>query len=437
MSPTILIVEDEDTLRQSLQRVLRREGYQVDSAATAEEGLALCRATRYHLIISDINLPGMDGIEMLARIRAMDADAIFIITTAYGALDSAIGALRAGAYDYLLKPVKHDALRRLVRTALAGTADNRSDAPTPDGFDGMIGIDGGLRHMAAELRMVARSASSNLLLLGETGTGKGFLARAIHAASARATKPFMAINCGAVPEHLIESEMFGHVKGAFTGAVSDKTGLFVAADGGTLFLDEIGDMPLAMQVKLLKVLEDGEVRPLGGTRGRKVDIRVISATNKDLTQAIAAGTFRQDLYYRINLFTMSIPPLRDRREDIPALVAHYLARHESGKTMSAEALAKLQAHGWPGNIRELQNVVERCALISQGEEIEESDLPTALRAGMNPIDAQDRGALSIEAYTKKVILEHQDRLSETELAKMLGITRKTLWEKRRKWGLLR
>ena len=448
MTHSILIVEDEETLRKSLKRVFEREGYLVDAAESAEVGLAMTECAYYDVIISDIILPEMDGIEMLTKIRESAPSQTFIVTTAYASLDTAVRALRVGAYDYIMKPIIHEEIKKVVCNAIEQDVlrkENRRlkrQLALNYDFANIIGSNGALADIIEEVQLVSETAGS-VLLLGDTGTGKGFFARVIHHNSDRRTMPFVPINCSAIPENLLESELFGHVKGAFTGAVTNKQGLLHEADGGTIFLDEIGDMPLTMQVKLLKVLEDQEIRPVGSTRVKKVDLRIIAATNMDLAELIQAGRFREDLLYRINVFTLELPPLRERRDDIGALAEHYLKKYadQSGKackTLSEDALALMQAYEWPGNIRELQNVLERAALICREPEIAERFLPKSILAR----DAPERPLarvidLSIEDYIQAFVKQNQDRLSETELAEKLGITRKTLWEKRKRWNLRR
>jgi DNA-binding NtrC family response regulator len=442
-----LIVEDEQTLRDSLQRVFARDGYTVDVTETAEEGLDLARDRFYDAIISDIMLPGMDGIEMLARVREQDPDQTFIVSTAYASLETAVKALRLGAYDYIMKPVIHAEIKQVVRNAIAQKdlrTENRLLRRELEGrydFTAIIGAETSLAEVVAELEAVSATKAS-IMLLGETGTGKGLFARVIHHNSDRAQAPFVPINCSAIPENLIESELFGHVKGAFTGATSHKHGLLHEADGGTVFLDEIGDMPLSMQVKLLKALEEGEIRPVGGTRVKQVDLRIVTATNRDLGQLVAKGLFRDDLYYRLNVISLTLPPLRERREDLPDLSTFLLAKYarELGskpKTVTKEALKLLCAYPWPGNIRELQNVLERAVLIAGDNEIDIPYLPQSLRASPSFTDACLEKRTSLEAYAKRFVLRYQDEHNEAELAEMLGITRKTLWEKRKKWGLKR
>jgi DNA-binding NtrC family response regulator len=447
MSKSILIIEDEDTLRESLTRLFKKDGFTVDAASSAEKGLALSEENFYDVIISDIILPGMDGIEMLTRIREQSPDQTFIVTTAYASLETAVRALRVGAYDYIMKPIIHEEIKQVVNNAIRQEGLQKENLllkrqiKTDYDFSCVIGEDKALKGIIEELRKISDTKSS-VMLLGETGTGKELFARVIHHNSSRRDMPFVPINCSAIPEPLLESELFGHVKGAFTGAVSSKTGLLHEADGGTVFLDEIGDMPQSIQVKLLRMLEDSEIRPLGSTRVKKVNIRFITATNKDIRELVDKGLFREDLYYRINVITLKLPPLRERKEDIPSLATHYLEKYarEFGKplkSLSPRTLSVLGGYGWPGNIREMQNVLERAVLISDSDTITEESLPENIKAkGSFPGEAIQK-SLSIDEYTRTFIQNYQHMYGEQQLAEKLGITRKTLWEKRKKWGIRR
>jgi DNA-binding NtrC family response regulator len=445
MSKTILIVEDEETLRESIKRIFLKEGYIVDSAGSAEEALELAEDNLYDIIITDIILPGMDGLEMLERVKEINPEQIFIVITAYASIDTAVKALRLGAYDYIMKPIIHEEIKQVVRNAMTEKAlktENRllkQELSLKYDFSRVIGESKQIKSVLEEIKKVADS-KSNILILGETGTGKELFARVIHHNSSRADMPFVPINCSAIPENLLESELFGHIKGAFTGAVSNKKGLIEEADGGTVFLDEIGDLPSAFQVKLLRVLEDQMIRPVGSTKFREVDIRFITATNKNLSEAVKEGRFREDLYYRINVITLEIPPLRERKEDIPLLIEYYLNKYtkdfgKEDKVITPDALSLLVGYRWPGNIRELQNVLERAVLISDGKYIKPEHFPENIRMGETFIEDSLKKGLSIEEYTRAFILKYQHIYSEQELADRLGITRKTLWEKRKKLGI--
>jgi DNA-binding NtrC family response regulator len=447
MSKDILIVEDEETLRESIKRIFVKEGYGVDTAESAEKGLALLETDTYDVIISDIILPGMDGIELLAKVREQFPNQLVIVITAYASLDTSVRALRAGAYDYITKPIIHEEIKQIVRNALRQKSLQTENAFLKRelgkiyDFSSIIGESPALRSILDLLRKIS-DAKSSVLLLGETGTGKELFARVIHHNSSRKDAPFVPINCSAIPENLLETELFGHVRGAFTGAVVTKKGILEEAEGGSVFLDEIGEMSFALQAKLLRVIEDQVIRPVGGNKGTKVDIRFITATNKDLKTAVKQGEFREDLYYRINVITIQIPPLRERKEDIRGLVAHYLEKYsfEMGKKVkdvTPEAMELMMDYEWAGNVRELQNVIERAILISDGDLIKPIHLPMGMkREAPFLFQALDK-KLSIEDYTKATILQCQGEYSEQQIADLLGITRKSLWEKRKKWGIQR
>lgn len=445
MAEKILIVEDEDTLCESLRRVFAREGYDVDVACSAEAAINSLKDKIYDLIITDIILPGITGIELLKRYKEQNPEQLVIIITANASIETAIEAIRAGAYDYVMKPIIHEEIKRIVRNALREKElktenlllkkqiENRYD------FERIIGQSSYITSLINEVKKIA-DARSNVLILGETGTGKELFARAIHYNSHRRDRPFIPINCSAIPENLLESELFGYTKGAFTGAISSKKGLFEEADGGTVFLDEIGDLSHPLQSKLLRVLDDYEIRPLGGIQSRKVDIRLIAATNKDLSKAVKEGAFREDLYYRINVVTIKIPPLRERKEDIVMLTRHFIDRYsrEIGKTVKYiddESIKVLTCYDWPGNVRELQNIIERAVLITDSNTIFPEHLPDVMRASGSFVSQALEAGLSIEDYTKEFIIKYQQNYSEQKLAEMLGISRKALWEKRKRWGL--
>jgi DNA-binding NtrC family response regulator len=447
MSLRVLIVDDEATLLESLQRVFVREGYEVVTAPDAEAALAQFEEGAYDLIISDILLPGMDGIEFLQAVKKQAPDQIVIVMTAYASIETAVGALRAGAHDYVLKPVIHDEIKRLARLALNERSlraenlllkkqiDDRFD------FENILGKSRSIQDLIEQVKKIADSRS-NVLVLGETGTGKELFTRAIHYNSARRNRPFVPINCSAIPDTLLESELFGYVKGAFTGATHTKRGLLEEADGGTVFLDEIADLGFSLQAKLLRVMDDHEIRPLGSTQSRKVDLRIISATNKDIRTAVKEGTLREDLYYRLSVVTFHLPPLRERKEDIPDMARQFTVKFAQELTKQAQDLAPsalklLTDYDWPGNVRELQNVMERAVLLSDGKTIFPEHLPEDLRKG-DPfvVKALDE-SLSIENYTREFITRYESTMNEQRLADLLGITRKALWEKRKRWGLVK
>ncbi len=445
MPKSILIVEDEETLRESLQRIFVKDGFTVDSADSAENGLAFLETNIYDVIISDIILPGIDGIEMLSKIRLELPDQICIVMTAYASIETAIKALRAGAYDYIMKPVMHEEIKQVVKNALRqrhlqieNILLKREIGKSYD-FSSIIGESSSLKMIIDEVKKIA-DTRSNVLLLGETGTGKELFARVIHHNSSRRDMPVVPINCSVIPENLIESELFGHLKGSFTGAVSSKKGLFEETDGGTIFLDEIGDISPYFQIKLLRVLEDQMIRPVGSTKSLKVDLRIVAATNRDLEVAVKEGDFREDLFYRINTITLRIPPLRERKEDIPLLIRRFLVKYSEDlqkhiSEIEDEALSRMINYHWPGNISELQNVIEREILIADKSTITIENLPEAIKGGGTFQETSLEKKLSIEDYTKAFIIKYQPLHNEQQLAAMLGITRKSLWEKRKKWGI--
>lgn len=447
MPKSILIVEDEDTLRESLKRIFVRDDYSVDTAESAEKALTLLESNIYDIIVSDIILPGADGIEMLTRIRQEIPDQLFIVMTAYASIDTAIKAIRAGAYDYIMKPVMHEEIKQVVGNALRQRhlqVENlllKREIGKSYDFSSIIGESPAIKSIIEEVKKISNT-KSNVLLLGGTGVGKELFARVIHHNSNRKEMPFIPINCSVIPENLLESELFGHMKGAFTGAVTSKKGLFEEADGGTIFLDEIGDITPYFQIKLLRVLEDHVIRPVGSTKSLKVDLRIIAATNKDLETAVQEKSFREDLFYRINTITLRIPSLKQRKDDIPILVRYFLQKYSSDLQkrvtgISDEALKQMVNYSWPGNVRELQNVIERAILITEGDKITGDNLPESMRQNVSFQKFSVDRKLSIEDYTKALILEYQDSCNEQQIAAMLGITRKSLWEKRKKWGLER
>jgi DNA-binding NtrC family response regulator len=389
----------------------------------------------------------MNGIEFLKRVKEKNPAQAVIIMTAYASLETAVEALRAGAYDYVVKPIIHEEIKQIVRNALNQSALQRENVLLKKqiekeyDFSNIIGESLSIKKVIAEVKKIA-DARSNVLLLGETGTGKELIARAIHFNSSRAAKPFIPINCSAIPENLLESELFGHVKGAFTGAIMLKKGLFEEADGGTVFLDEIGDLGVPLQAKLLRVLEDHQIRPVGGNQSVKIDLRFICATNRNLENAVREGTFREDLFYRINVITLKLPPLRERKEDIELLARHLVQKYSTElgkgvKEIDAEALNLLKAYRWPGNVRELQNIIERAVLIAEDGAILPENLPEGVKAEVSFTEESFEERLSIEDYTKAFIQRHQKDYTEQQLADLLGITRKSLWEKRKRWGLSR
>jgi two-component system response regulator PilR (NtrC family) len=383
MKTRILIVDDELSMREFLSILVEREGYEAFVAAHAEDALLLLENNLFDLVISDVQMPGLNGIELLARIKSMAPETAVLMMTAFTAAEQAVEAMKLGAYDYISKPFKVEEIKVLIRNALEKSDLKRENsllrqtAQQRDSFCGIIGASPKMKEIFSLVRKVALSNSS-VMIQGESGTGKELVARAIHSSSPRCKKTFVAVNCGAIPEQLMESELFGHKKGAFTGAVADRAGLFEQADGGTLFLDEIGELPLLMQTKLLRVLQEREFRRVGGAQVQKSDVRILTASNRDLLGQVKDGGFREDLFYRINVMQIVVPPLRERIEDIPVLVDHFFRKYgnpqQTGEIITPGALKMLMNYPFPGNIRELENTVER-SLILDSTLISESNLP--------------------------------------------------------------
>jgi len=426
---SILVVDDDPAMRHLLSVILADHGWEARAVASAPDALREIEARDPDLVLTDVRMPGMDGLALLKEIQRLRPDLTVIVMSAYGAQDAAIAAMKAGAYDYLSKPFKRDEVVLVIRKAEERerlARENRrlrTELAAEYGTSNLVGASAPMREVLRQIRKVAPQKTT-VLLQGESGTGKELVARALHDQSPRAAFPFVAVNCGAIPSELIESELFGHVKGAFTDASRAKKGLAEEADGGTLFLDEIGELPLLLQVKLLRFLEDEEVRPLGDVRARKVDVRVVAATGRDLRRAVAAGQFREDLLYRLDVVAVRLPPLRERREDIEALSAHFLARYArlrpelSGMRLSDEAREALLAHRWPGNVRELEHALERAVVLADGPVIREEDLPDSVRAPPQPaaLAAGEDATLSVKRGTRAL----EERLIRAALERTGG-----------------
>ncbi|MBI2188965.1 MAG: sigma-54-dependent Fis family transcriptional regulator [Acidobacteria bacterium] len=392
--PRILVVDDEPSMRSMLQIVLRREGYEVVLAASGTEAIQYLQTEPFDLLLSDIRMPDTSGVDVLRAAKQIDSNIVAFMMTAFASTETAVEAMRLGASDYFIKAgFSMDELRLKVRQHLEARKLREENLllkrvlNSRYEFSNILGRSDAMQHVFATIRTVA-GTTSTILISGESGTGKELVARAIHFNSLRRDRPFVAVNCGAVPETLLESELFGHVRGAFTGAHANKKGLLEAADGGTIFLDEIGEMTAAMQVKLLRVLQDHRFRRVGGTEEAQADVRVIAATNQDLTKMVAEGRFREDLFYRLNVLSIVLPPLRDRREDIPLLAEHFLQQFASQmskrvRTISAEAMRLLEEHTWRGNVRELQNAIERAVALEPTEAILPESLPEAVRGAQS------------------------------------------------------
>ena len=378
----LLIVDDDLAMREMLSSLFREEGYAVEEATSADDAIEQCRDCEFDVVLSDIKMPGKSGIEMIGELREIRPATPVVLMTAFGSIDSAVEAMRAGALDYITKPFEPDAVLVTVERALERRVLEQENRQLRRAVDrtsqlgDLIGASPAMRDIFALIRRIAHNRSS-VLITGKSGTGKEVVARTIHFHGNRADKPFIPINCTAIPEGLLESELFGHVRGAFTGAHATKRGLFEEANGGTLFLDEIGDMPPGLQSKLLRVLQDREIRPVGGTRSVSVDVRIIAASNKDLLKEIEGGRFREDLYYRLNVIPIHIPPLNERPEDIPVLANAFLRRHtdDPRRALSRGAIQRLQAAEWKGNGRELENLIERALALSDQVELQAEELP--------------------------------------------------------------
>jgi two-component system NtrC family response regulator len=435
-------VDDDTSLRRVIEYELNEEGYDVTAVPGPPEALDALRSRAFDLVLSDILMPGMDGIELLARVKAMAPETVVVMITAHGTVETAVKAMQNGAFDFLLKPFSGDRLRVAVRKALEVRAlflENRvlrEAARERYSFENIVGTSPAMRQVFEDVSRAAES-DATVLLTGESGTGKELFARALHFNSRRRKGPFVTVNFGAIPETLVESELFGYRKGAFTGATEDRTGKFEAAHRGTVFLDEIGEIPLALQPKILRVLQEGEVDRLGATSARKVDFRVVAATNRDLEALVAEGRFREDLYYRVHVIPIRLPPLRERREDIPLLVEHFLLKHarkheRKPPRLAPEVFARFDRHDWPGNVRELENLIERIVVLSRGDVVGPELLPLPVsregpRYGGLAIDIPEDG-LRLEEVERALLQEALRRHggNQSRAARFLGISRQTL-----------
>ncbi len=426
----ILIVDDEQSMREFLSIMLEKEGYSVKTAHSAKEALRMIEKEIFALVISDIKMPGMDGIQLLAEIRKISPDTQVLMITAFGSTDTAVEAMRKGAIDYVVKPFKVDEIKIIIQNALEKKRLEQENALLKQellslgGLDRIVGKSQAMQHVFSVIQKTANS-KSNVLITGESGTGKELVARAIHRLSQRAVKPFVSVNCGALPENLLESELFGYQRGAFTGAVENKKGLFEVADGGTIFLDEIGEMTPAMQVKILRVLQDQEFRRIGGIEDIRVDVRVIAASNQNFDQIVKEKKFREDLYYRLNVIPIEVPSLRERRDDIPLLVSHFLKKYSPNGALSVtqECMDLLVRHEWKGNVRELENIIERSIVMMQGDRITVDCLPKHILEG-----AESSGDLTVEIPADGVDFDRV--IAEIEQDLLLKALHKTGWVKK-------
>jgi len=447
--PTILIVEDEAKMRRLLELNLGEDGFETLSAEDAESGLKQLRASAVDLVLTDVKLPGMNGMEFLQAVKRSNSAIPVVVMTAFGTVETAVEAMKLGASNYVLKPFSLDEMRMVVRKELDVRRlqeENRSlREALQKRFEhpNIVARSAKMQEVLATVERVA-STNSTVLLGGESGVGKDLIARAIHEKSRRKSGPFIKINSTAIPENLLESELFGYERGAFTGANASKPGKFELADKGTMFLDEIGDVPPATQVKLLRVLQEREFERLGGTRTLKVDVRLVAATNRDLREALEDGTFREDLYYRLSVVPIDIPPLREHKEDIPDLVSLFLARSsaESGKEFSGvspEALKLLMSHHWPGNVRELHNIIERAAALAKGPAIEAADIHFDPQRGRapNPGGTTLPEGMTLEQWEDEMIREALRRANgnKSQAARMLGLSRNALRYRLSKIGI--
>ncbi len=448
----VLVVDDEENIRLVLGTSLRKQGYKVELAASAEQALEIFEDFGPDFVLADVRMPGMSGIEFCAEVKQRSSQAVVIVMSAYGSVELALEAIRAGAYDYLAKPFKRDEVLFLLRKAEEHERlkrENRAlraEARQRYSFDDLLGKSLAMQQVFRTVEKVA-AYRTTVLIHGESGSGKELVARAVHLHSPRSAKPFVAINCGAIPESLMESELFGHKRGAFTDAHADKQGIFQEAHEGTLFLDEVGELPPKLQVKLLRALQEGQVRPLGDSKDVEVDVRVIAATIRDLGKEVEQGAFREDLYYRLNVLQISIPPLRDRLEDIPLLVDHFVERNNQRlgteiRGIDPKALRLLLNHSWPGNVRELENLVERAVVLAEDDVIAAEDLPERLREPVNPVAmVLASGDLSIKKAVR-VIEENLIRRAlektggnRTAAAKLLEISHRALLYKVKDYGI--
>lgn len=451
-SQQILVIDDEDNMRHMLSVMLARQGYRVDVAADGKNGLNRLLNNVYDYILCDIRMPEMDGKAFLTSALEQHVTAPIIMMTAYGSVETAVECMKLGAYDFISKPFKKDEIVMVLKKAEERerlkdeNSQLREAAAGLYSFKGIISRSAAMQEIFTQIRKVA-DLKTTILVLGESGTGKELVARALHEAGCRSQKPFVAVNCGAIPENLLESELFGHVRGAFTDASCDKQGLFEQADGGTLFLDEIGEMPASLQVKLLRVLQEGEIRRVGASVSKQVDVRVVSATSRDLSGDVGAGRFREDLYFRLNVFCLQLPPLRERVEDIPLLTEHFMKRYGTGKEsrvhIEPDALRSLMSYHWPGNVRELENAIERACILSEGGYITSACLPASLHR-------PDESNMGVPGEDENLSIKKAENTIERELigkaliktggnrtqaAKLLEISHRSLLYKLKEYGI--
>jgi two-component system NtrC family response regulator len=453
MRQNILIIDDDNSLRRIVEYNLLEAGYQVCVAASGEEGLRLFNECIPDLVITDMKMPGMDGIQVLKAVKERSAETLVVVVTAFGTVDIAVEAMKCGAYDYITKPFNRDELRLTVAKALQFrglTVENirlKKEMSDQADYRTIVGSSKEMERVFEIVHKVADTEAS-VLITGESGTGKELVARSIHRHSNRRDAPFIAINCAAIPRELLESELFGHVRGAFTGAIKDKTGKFQLADGGTLFLDEVGELPLELQPKLLRALQERVIEPVGGTKAHKLDVRVVAATNLDIEKALTEASFREDLYYRLAVIPIHLPPLRKRCEDIALLLRYFCGKHGAADVVfDRGALSTLTSYRWPGNVRELENLVERLLIMRSSDTIMPEDLPDKVRNGAaiagglsNPVSVVNLpdGGYSLEQLEREVVIMALERnlWNQTAAAKFLRIPRHTLIYRMEKYGIV-
>ncbi|HUB08270.1 MAG TPA: sigma-54 dependent transcriptional regulator [Myxococcales bacterium] len=452
----LLVIDDNETLREGMAVSLTRSGHAVTAAAGGAEGLVAAAKHRFDLVVTDLKMDGVDGMEVLRRLRAADPDAAVLMVTAFGTIETAVAAMREGALDFVTKPFSPEVLRAKVDKSLEvvrlrrETGELRQQTRSlqeviAGRFEGLVGSSPAMQALGDAIRRVAASQTT-VLILGESGTGKELAARAVHDLSPRRDGPFVTVNCAALAEGLLESELFGHERGSFTGAVRRKLGRFELASGGTIFLDEIGEVPVALQVKLLRILQEKEFQRVGGEETLSVDVRVVAATNRDLEAEVRAGRFREDLYYRLAIVPLSLPPLRDRAADVPELALHFLRKHAPRvnrrvKGISEAGLARLSAYPWPGNVRELENAIERALVFAEGELIEPAHLPDCARppTGLGPALRSDRPLPDLLDDIERQLIGQafeQAKGKKTETARLLGIKTSALYYKLEKYGFI-
>ena len=450
----ILVVDDDAVARELLAEALKKEGYDVEAFGSGEAAIARGREGRVDLVLTDIRMGAVDGLTVLREFKRMSQDTAIVVLTAFGSLEGAIEAIKQGAYDYLAKPFKKEEIKLVVQRSLdhcrllRENTKFREELKSKDEWSPLVGSSPAMLEVYKLVARVSESKST-VLLQGESGTGKELIARAIHGNSPRRDKPFVPVNCGALPDTLLESEMFGYEKGAFTGAVGTKTGLFESASGGTLFLDEVGELGQALQVKLLRVMQDHEVRRVGGTHSIKVDVRIIAATNRDLEQFVKEGKFRDDLFYRLNVVRITLPSLTERQEDIPMLAHYFLQKCATGTTTPVrgfhpDTMELLNRYRWPGNVRELENAIERAVSLSHGPLLTPDDLPVAIRQAPIHADAKPESpdttepvCLTLEEVEKRHLVRvlKETKGNKVKASKILGIDRRTLYRMAERFGL--